>query len=113
MMSIISKKEKLFYPYFSLKIYQIKTFFTHHLSHLFYIDFTKIYLFFLLGFYTYFQYENSNKKLQEDYFMFDIGNKHYEFFDMLNQHAKYFNQGSKIMYDVMINYDTVSNQMEE
>lgn len=38
--------------------------------------------------------------------MFDIGNKHYEFFDMLNQHAKYFNQGSKIMYDVMINYDT-------
>lgn len=42
--------------------------------------------------------------------MFDIGNKHYEFFDMLNQHAKYFNQGSKIMYDVMINYDTASNQ---
>lgn len=36
--------------------------------------------------------------------MFDIGNKHYEFFDMLNQHAKYFNQGAKIMYDVMINY---------
>lgn len=45
--------------------------------------------------------------------MFDIGNKHYEFFDMLNQHAKYFNQGSKIMYDVMINYDTAQTKMEE
>ena len=44
--------------------------------------------------------------------MFDIGNKHYEFFDMLNQHAKYFNQGSKIMYDVMINYDTAQTTME-
>ena len=45
--------------------------------------------------------------------MFDIGYKHYEFFDMLNQHAKYFNQGSKIMYDVMINYDTAQTKMEE
>lgn len=45
--------------------------------------------------------------------MFDIRNKHYEFFDMLNQHAKYFNQGSKIMYDVMINYDTAQTKMEE
>ena len=45
--------------------------------------------------------------------MFDIGNKHYEFFDMLNQHAKYFNQGSKIMYDVMINYDTAQTKVEK
>ena len=45
--------------------------------------------------------------------MFDIGNKHYEFFDMLNQHAKYFNQGAKIMYDVMINYSKAQTKMEE
>ena len=45
--------------------------------------------------------------------MFDIGNKHYEFFDMLNQHAKYFNQGAKIMHEVMINYNTAHNKLEE
>lgn len=32
---------------------------------------------------------------------------------MLNQHAKYFNQGAKIMYDVMINYSKAQTKMEE
>lgn len=47
------------------------------------------------------------------FIMFDIGNKHYEFFDMLNSHAKCFNEGAKVMHDVMVDYSTAQKKLNE